>query len=293
MDWRSLPSLGALRAFAALAENGTFADAGAALNVSHAAVSQQVRALEDHLGVPLLQREGRRSVLTREGEELAAALATAFEGIGRTVDALTGADAKRPLQVSTTPAFAVSWLMPRLSEFRHEHPEIELMLNPSTDLVTLTPGGIDVAIRYGHGDWRGLAVELLLPTTYVMVGAPSLIGDRRINEPQDLLDLPWLQELGTSEMTAWIRTRGVVAPKTENLTHLPGHMVLEGLRNGDGISLTTSVVIERELASGRLQVLFEDPGSDLGYFIVTRPGVMRPPLKAFVQWLRRHARPRL
>ncbi len=75
------------------------------------------------------------------------------------------------------------------------------------------------------------------------------------------------------------------------MTHLPGHLVLEGLRNGDGVSLTTTAVIERELAAGRLKVLFEEARPGLGYYIVTRPGVMRPPLKAFVAWLRRHARP--
>ncbi len=293
MDWRSLPSLGALRAFAALAETGSFARAGAALNVSHAAISQQIRALEDQLGIALLDREGRSAVLTPEGAQLAAALDRAFDDIRRAVDELTGVDATRPLQVSATPAFAMSWLMPRLSEFRHEHPEVGLMLNPTTELVSLGPGGIDVAIRYGDGNWRGVQVELLLPTTYVLVGAPSLIGDRSIIEPNDILDLPWLQELGTSEMSSWLRDRGVLAPRTESVIHLPGHMVLEGLRNGDGVSLTTTAVVERELASGRLKVLFEDPRSDLGYFIVTRPGVMRPPLKAFVAWLRRHARPRV
>ncbi len=292
MDWRSMPSLGALRAFAALAETGSFARAGAALNVSHAAVSQRVRALEATLGVTLLAREGRRSLLTADGVKLAAALDGAFGDIRRAVDELTGADASRPLQVTATPAFSTSWLMPRLSEFRHEHPEIQLMLNPTTELAELTPGGIDVAIRYGRGKWRGLDVELLLPTSYVLVGAPSLIGARTISEPADILDLPWLQEFGTSEMTAWLHGRGVALPKKLNIIHLPGHLVLEGLRNGDGVSLTAAVVIERELASGRLKVLFEDTSVEVAYWIVTRPGVLRPPLKAFVNWLRRHARPR-
>jgi LysR family transcriptional regulator, glycine cleavage system transcriptional activator len=290
MDWRNLPSLAALRAFAALAEYGSFTAAGAALNVSHAAVSQQVRALEERLGVPLVARSGRRGgLLTADGERLAVALAAAFEGIGRAVDELTGVDATRPLQVSTTPAFAARWLMPRISAFRHEHPEVELMLNPTAARVELTAGGIDVAIRYGTGDWRGVDSELLLPTTYVLVGAPSLIGVRAIAEPRDILDLPWLQELGTSEMSAWLSDRGVVAPKKENVTHLPGHLVLEGLRNGDGVSVTARALVERELKEGRLRVLFEDAPPGLGYFIVTRPGVQRPPLKAFVAWLRRHA----
>ena len=236
------------------------------------------------------QRNGRRAVPTPEGARLAAALDAAFEDIRRAVDELTGADATRPLQISTTPAFAMSWLMPRLSEFRYEHPEAEMMLNPSAALVELEPGGIDVAIRYGTGGWRGLHAELLVPTTYVLVGAPSLIGERRIAEPSDILELPWLQELGTSEMSAWLRDRGVDAPRKENLTHLPGHLVLEALRNGDGVSLMTTAVVERELASGALKVLFEEARPGLGYYIVTRPGVMRPPLKAFVAWLRRHAR---
>jgi LysR family glycine cleavage system transcriptional activator len=192
MDWRTLPSLGALRAYAALIETGSFAAAGEALNVSHAAVSQRVRSLESTLNTPLLTRQGRRALPTPEGERLAAALEAAFGIISRAVDELTGADATRPLQVSATPAFAMRWLMPRLSEFRLEHPEVELMLNPTTELIELAPGGIDVAIRYGRGHWIGLEAELLLPTTYVMVGAPSLLGERRISEPRDLLDLPWL-----------------------------------------------------------------------------------------------------
>ena len=112
LDWHSLPSLGALRAFAALAETGSFARAGAALNVSHAAVSQRVRALEETLGVALLDRQGRSAVLTPEGLQLAAALDAAFQDIRRAVDDLTDIDASRPLQITTTPAFAVSWLMP-------------------------------------------------------------------------------------------------------------------------------------------------------------------------------------
>jgi LysR family glycine cleavage system transcriptional activator len=283
--------LAALRAFAALASTGSFTRAGEALNVSHAAVSQQVRALEDRLGVPLVARGGRRGALTAEGERLAAALETAFDAIGRAVDELTGGDASRPLQVSTTPAFATGWLMPRISAFRHEHPEVELMLNPTAQPVELTPGGIDVAIRYGHGNWRGLDAELLMPTTYVLVAAPSLIGDRRITEPRDILDLPWLQELGTSEMSTWLRDRGVVTPKKENITHMPGHLVIEGLRNGDGVSATSRLLVEAELADGRLVTLFEDAPPDLGYYIVTRPGVQRPPLRTFVAWLKRHATP--
>jgi LysR family glycine cleavage system transcriptional activator len=163
------------------------------------------------------------------------------------------------------------------------------MLNPTHEVVELAAGGVDLAIRYGRGRWRGLESELLVPTTFVLVGAPALIGDRRIADPRDILDLPWLQELGTTEMSAWLRDRGVIAPKKENVTHLPGHLVLEAVRNGDGVSLSARVNIERDLAAGRLVVLFEDEEPGLGYYLVTRPGVQRPPLKTFVAWLRRQA----
>lgn len=289
MDWRTLPPLSALRAFAALAETGSFTRAGQALNVSHAAISQQVRGLEERLGVPLLRREGRRGGLTPEGERLAAALATAFLGIARAVDEVSGGDAQRPLQVTTTPAFATSWLMPRFSDFRHEHPEVELMLNPTVQSVEVGPGGVDVAIRYGRGGWRGLDSELLVPTTFVLVGAPELIGGRRVADYSDILGFPWLQELGTTEMSAWLGEHGVVADRRPTVIHLPGHLVLEAVRNGDGVTLAARVNVERDLAAGRLVVLFEEAEPGLGYHIVTRPGVQRPALRTFLGWLRRQA----
>lgn len=289
MHWQSLPPLSALRAFAAFAETGSFSRAGAALNVSHAAVSQQVRALEERLGVLRVVRGGARGRLTPEGERLAQVLTAAFTTVAQAVDDLTSAEGGRPLQVTTTSAFATSWLMPRLSEFRHLHPEVELMLNPTSQLVDLAPGGVDVAIRFGAGTWRGLDARLLTPTSMVLVGAVSLLADRVIRTPRDILELPWLQELGTSEMSNWLRDHGVIAPRKESIIHLPGHLVIEGLRNGDGVSLASRVVVERELASGQLVALFEDAEPGLGYYIVTRPGVMRKPLRTFVSWLRRHA----
>jgi LysR family glycine cleavage system transcriptional activator len=239
--------------------------------------------------VALVLRDGSRG-LTGEGERLAGALESAFLAVRQAVDELTGADATRPLQVSTTPSFAASWLMPRLSEFRHEHPGVELMLYPTVDLVELGPGGIDLAIRFGRGCWPGLTAELLLPSSFVIAGARSLVGDRQIREPADLLDLPWLQELGTNEISEWLRARGVDAPARASIVHLPGHLVLQGLRNGDGVTPTARALVEHDIEEGRLVVLFEDEErADLGYFVVTRPGVMRPPLRAFVGWLKRHA----
>lgn len=289
MDWQALPPLTALRAFAALAETGGTASAGARLNVSHAAVSQQVKQLEAHLGVALVDRTGRQLRLTSEGRDLADALSLGFGAISRAVETLTGADADRPLQISTTPSFAAHWLMPCLSEFRQAHPQIDLMIDPTPRMVTLEPGGIDIALRYGTGHWPGLEAELLFRSPIVAVAAPQLVEGKRIDCPADLADLPWLQEFGTNEASDWLRRRGVVKERAAGLVQVPGNLLLDGLRNGQGVAVTVREWVRHDITAGRLRLLFEEPG-DTGYHIVTRPGVLRQPAKAFVTWLRRQAR---
>lgn len=287
MDWSRMPSLASLRAFAAVAEAGTLAGAGRTLNVSHAAISQQVRALEAFLGAELVVREGRGLVLTQEGRALAGHLEAAFSLMHRAVAELTDADRTRPLQVTMTPTFAVSWLMPRISDFRHRHPDIELMLNPTADVVELEPGGVDLAIRFGKGQWRGLNSEPLLLTSFVVVAARSLVGDADFSDLAKLRDYPWLQEFGANESANWWDRKGI-APSRSNNLHMPGYMMLESLRRGDGVTAAARAFIEPEIRSGQLRVLFEDEERGNGYHIVTRPGVQRPPLKTFIAWLRSH-----
>ncbi|SMX47467.1 LysR family transcriptional regulator [Maliponia aquimaris] len=288
MNWSALPPLSALRAFAAYAETRSVSSAGALLNVSHAAISQQMRALEGHLGLALLDRSGRQMALTPEGETLARTLAEAFGSIALTVEALTGADAARPLQISTTPTFAAAWLMPRLHGFRERHPEINLMIDPSAQVQALEPGGIDVALRYGDGHWPGLESELLVRSPIVVVAAPELVGTRQIASPADLRDEHWLQELGTSETTDWFKRHGVDRDAGRGYTALPGNLMMEAARAGQGFAICAGVFVEQDIQAGRLCKLFEDTRKS-GYHIVTRPGVPRPPLKAFLTWLRREA----
>lgn len=288
MNWQDLPSLTAVRAFAALAETGGLTQAGRALSVSHAAVSQQLRALEDRLGTTLVSHEGRSLVLTPAGSELARALASAFDQIEAAVSDLTDLDRTRPLQISVSPTFAASWLMPRLPDFQHRNPQIDLMINPTASVVSLVPGGVDVAIRFGGGDWPGLNVEPLILTDIAVVASPSLLRGRLIDDPAMLLDLPWLQEVGTSEVTTWLAEHGIGANRKVRLTHLPGNLLLDALRRGDGVSATVPrIFVEEDVAAGRLTVLFQEHKPGVGYHIVTRRGVARPPLRAFLTWLRR------
>ncbi|MDF0601067.1 LysR family transcriptional regulator [Psychromarinibacter sp. C21-152] len=285
-----LPPLSQLRAFAALADTGSMSGAGAQLNVSHAAVSQQVRALEDRLGLKLVTREGRSVVLTPEGQRLGATLCDSFGAMAREIEVLTGADADRPLQVTCTPSFADRWLMPRLAGFSEAHPDIHLMLNPTAQLADPAPGGIDLAIRFGAGKWPGLEAELLLETRFAIVAARDLLGDRTITEPGELLDFPWLQEVGTNEAKEWLAENGVTEARVRRMTDLPGNLLQDAVRRGQGVGATARAFIEPEIARGEMVVLFEDERRGEGYWLVTRPGPQRPSLKAFCRWLRRQVK---
>jgi len=288
MDWLKMPPLASLRAFSAFAETRNVVQAGNALNVSHAAISQQLRALEKHLGVSLLDRTGKSMTLTAEGDKLARALHLGFGAIDTAVADLMRATRERPVHVSLTASFAASWLMPRLPAFQAEHPDIHLALDPSPELVSFGPGGVDVAIRYGAGDWPGLQVELLLQSPIVIIAAPSLLGGRTTMTPDELSQLPWLEEFGTTEATRWLAEHGVEHGPRAGRIALPGNLMLEGVRAGQGVTVTARHFVETDIAAGRITELFREPGGR-GYHIVTGNAPLRPAVKTFVGWLRRQA----
>ena len=288
MNWSDLPSLNSLRAFAALAETESFSQAGRALNVTHAAVIQQVKTLESWLGMTLVIRDGRKVRLTQEGIVLARDLASGFASIRRGVEALRDVDVQRPVQVSMSPAFAVSWLMPRLVDFQKQHPDITLLLNPTSELVELRPGGIDLAIRYKDRRRSKEEIEAVLIADMVVVGTPALIGDRKIEDAAALTDLPWLQELGTNEVADWLAMHGVTLDRPLMISHMPGNLIMEAVRRGDGITYTARPFVEDEILSGRLVQLFSEKAFGI-YYIKTRPGVLRRPVKDFIDWLKRQA----
>ncbi|WP_323779916.1 LysR family transcriptional regulator [Thalassovita sp.] len=285
MNLRNLPPLHALRAFSAFHQAGSMAAAGTMLNVSHAAISQQIKALEAHLGLHLLDRKPRIPVLTDDGVQLAAVLDRCFGEIARMVDSLVDADADRPIQISTTPAFASGWLMPRLSDFRQKHPEVSLMIDPTAEVKQLEPGGIDVALRYGSGDWPGHDATLLVESPIVVVASPDLVPKQGQLCPSELEKLHWLQELGTHESTDWLREQGVEKRPASGMTTLPGNLIMEEARAGRGAAVLARAFVEPDIEAGRLRVLFQDERKK-GYFLVIRPGLQRPHLSAFTKWLK-------
>ena len=287
MDWRSFPPLSALRAFAAFAEAPTLDRAGAQIGVTHAAISQQIRALEAHLGVALVDRGGRRLALTPEGKRLAEALSAGFGQIAATLAALSGADEAAPLRITTTPSFAAGWLMPRLADFRARHPTIDLAIDPAPENREIGREA-DVALRYGNGHWPGLEARLILRSSVVVVAAPALVPPDAASDLDHLAGLSWLQELGTNEASQFFEKYGLTRRVGAAMISLPGNLMLDAARDGQGVAVIAQAFVAADLAAGRLRLLFEDADRE-GYFLVTRPGPQRKALKAFCAWVLRQA----
>jgi LysR family glycine cleavage system transcriptional activator len=285
MNWADYPSLNSLLAFATVAETGSVSRASARLNISSAAVSQQIKALEARLGVALFTRHGRRGVrLTNEGATLARHLASGLAAIREGVETLTGVYTTRPVQVTMSPAFAVSWLMPRIMDFQHKHPGVTLMLSPTAEVIELTPDGIDLAIRFGDGDWPGMVVTPFLLPDMVVVAARKLIGRQKITDPAIFVETPWLQELGTNQVAEWMERRGITSERPLMITHMPGNLIMEAMRRGEGLIYTARCFVDKEIKSGQLVELSSENDTG-GYYIVTRTSRPRPPVRAFTKWL--------
>lgn len=284
-DWRSLPSLTALRAFAATAELRNFSQAARVLNVTHAAVAQQVRALEEALGRPLVQREGRGVSLTADGEQLAQALGEGFGAIQRGLEALRAGEADRPVCVTLTASFAAQWLMPRLKDFWRQHPEIGLSLHPDSRVVDLHRERMDMGIRYGNGDWPGVEAEYLTSARLVIAGAPSLIGDRDLTV-EEMANMDWVLSRNWAEQDAYLRQLGL-EPSTLSSTDISNEeLALAAARQGLGLVVESVALIESDVAEGRLRIVHESREKLPAYFIVTLPGPKRAAARAFLKWLK-------
>ncbi|HUS54951.1 MAG TPA: LysR family transcriptional regulator [Thermohalobaculum sp.] len=288
MDWLNLPPLNSLRAFSAVAETGSYTLAADRLNVTHAAVSQQVKALEKRLGIALVMRAGRGIGLTSQGALLARELDIGFATIGRAIERLSKDAASRPVQITMSPAFAVEWLMPRIAEFQQANPEITLLLNPTSELMELKPGGIDVAIRYRDRRRPHQDVEPVLISDMIVIGTPSLVGSRDLRDPESLVDLPWLQELGTNEAAEWFTYHGVIPDRPLTVNHMPGNLIMDAVRRGDGITYTARAFFRDDLEARKVVELFSEPLFGV-YYIQTPREQRRPEVKSFLDWLKSKA----
>ena len=272
MSRQSLPSLGALRSFEVLARTMSFTRAAEELGVTQAAISRQIRILEDHLSVKLLERRpGSVSHLTDAGEILFDGLSIGFHSITEAVNQIAGSEDRKILNVGVPPFFSSQWLTPRLYRFISAHPDIELRLSHSYQAADHRRERIDIDVSWGPLVQTGTVREKLVDGALVPVATPDFISKYNIKKPGDLLRLPLFHEFSITHWEAWFANSCVEAPlKVPSLRLNDSHALLRMATDGHGVALFFSSLVEREIASGQLARVFPDTvhvGSDfhLGY----------------------------
>lgn len=281
--WRDLPSLSLLRAFDATAKHGSFAEAGRVLNVTHAAVTQAVRALEAELGVPLARRSGRTVALTEAGAQLAQSLDTGFGALAEGIAALRQREARRVLRVATTTFIAEVHVMPRLPEFWAKHPGVEVAMSPSPALADFERDGFDMAIRVLADGWTERPeqeVRLLKRTPIIAVAAPALA--RSGVSPQEI---PWVMGADSPWEQEQLRHAGLDLDRLNRVKLGSPHLEMSATRQGLGAMLATEIICLPDLEAGRLEVLPVKGLPSVTYAVVLPKGPRRPAVDQFADWL--------
>lgn len=303
-----LPPLGSLRAFEAAARHLSFKHAAEELHVTPAAISQQIKGLEEYLGVSLFVRLTRALAITAQGEAMLPKIRAGFDCLAEAVDSTRAVDAGG-LDVTAPPSFATRWLVPRLPAFAAVHPGIRIRLSSSSDSVdrrgkgrrmdgdASDPRAADSAlsIRYGTGHYPGFVVERLLAPDWVPVCSPRLPSDdRQLNTPSDLARHVLIHDETVDAegrqpgWREWLVAAGVSGVDSERGPRF-GNAVLavEAALDRQGVALALKPLVEADLAAGRLIIPFDIAvPSPFAYFLVARKAVAaRAPVVAFREWL--------
>jgi len=294
---RNIPGLQALKAFDAAARHLNFTRAAQELNVTPAAISHQIKELEEQTGVSLFTRTSRSMELTREGKVLQTAVSEALAGLNKALQRIRQLENPSQLKVSTSPSIAAKWLVPRLDRFLAAVPGSDVRIDVSSTTVDFDRDDADIAIRFGKGDYPGLHVEKMFQDSVFPVCSPDLVKGRKpLREPRDLLNYPlihldwegqgavwpnwrmWMQAAGVSD---FIDTRGM------HFSH--SSLALQAAVDGHGVALGDSSLAADDIAAGRLIKPFElslKSPPEFGYYLVcTKDAANRPMVKAFRDWI--------
>jgi len=286
---RRSPPLKSLRAFEAAGRHLSFTRAADELFVTQAAISHQIKALEEFLGVPLFIRRNRKLLLTDEGQNYWPKIRDIFESLRAATDQIKSQVAKGPLTVSVVPTFATSWLIPRLANFNKTYPEIEVRLKASDDPVDFLQEDVDMAIYYEASNYPGLHSVTLLNEQLTPLCSPSLLeGELPLSTPSDLQYHNLLHDFGTKDWQRWlkqVKVKGIDLNRGPVFSH--SSMVMQAAIFGQGIAMGHSVLSQAEISAGRLVQPFEHMMySELSYDIVCPiESAERPKVKAFIDWL--------
>lgn len=284
---RRLPSLNALKAFEAAARAESFTDAAAELFVTHAAISRHIRELEDALGTELFNRTGRGVTLTEAGTRLGQRLTPIFDQLADATREAAAVGNVRSLKVSVQPAFGSRWLVGRLGTFNTLHPDIELSIDPSNDLVDFYVDDIDVGLRYGKGGWSDVEAIKLSDVVYFPVCAPKLLASHPGLVPADLTQMNLLHEDKKQWWADWLTFAGVKDAGDWRGPIFQNQLALEAAEAGQGFALADQILCTDSLLDGWLAKPFALEMKDHGgYWLVRKKGSRETaPMKAFREWL--------
>lgn len=289
-----LPPLNLFRTFECAARHGSFRLAAAELCVTPSAVSQQIRQLEDYLGVRLFRRLPRRVELTRDGMRLATSVKEAIAGLSAACESISAADAPTMICVNAASALASRWLVSRLKGFMEAHPNIRVMLQAAGDEVDFRRQDIDVAIRWGAGGWNGAVAERLVDDVISPVCSPEFRDRHELSDPRRLDELTQLHTIGIGNTWSdWLAAAGVSGVAFKDILYFSdASLMLEAAAQGQGICLATTLLAQADLQSGRLVRPFPielAPAEGYHLLVDARHGE-RPAVAAFRAWIREEAR---
>ena len=282
-----VPPMQALRAFDATARTGSLTRAAESLHLTHGAVSHQINALEDELGVKLIERSGRGVRLTDEGERFAARVRAALAELTDAVREIRTRSNPRQLRLSTLPSFAARWLLPRIARFFKAHPDIDLEIRSSNAIVDFRRDDVDIAIRHGLGQWPGTIAEHLLDDLQFPVCSPRLANGKLPKRPADLAKFTLLRGEG-EQWKPWFEAAGLDWPEpTRGPMYSDSSHMLQAAIERQGIAIARSSLLADDLKNGVLVKLFDiELPNPRQYYLVYPPRMKdSPKLDAFRQWL--------
>ena len=285
--------VGPLRAFDVAARNLNLSAAAEEMNVTHAAVSRQVKQLEERLGVRLFERLPRGLRLTAQGALLAEGTRAAFDRLAAALEDVSTPTVRRKLTISTFSSLNARWLMPRLRSFSMTFPDLDLQVSTTAQLVDFSRDDVDIGIRFGNGNYPGLHVVPLFKPREIVVCAPTVLkGGQPLKNVNELRDYTLLHD---DSHRAWIRWLDAVGAKGVN----PRRGIVCGDRNsmlqaaleGQGVAIASEVFAASELAAGRLVKMFDiEVASEYAIYAVCLPRRLSDPMIAGVlSWLEKEA----
>lgn len=288
--WQHLPALRTLRIFECAARHLNWTRAAEELHLTHGAVSLQMKALEEELGIQLFQRSGKKTWLTDAGQQLAVGVRDALDELAATVSRVRERASGNVLTLSVLPSFAAAWLVGRLGGFLRRHADIEFNLQSSIGLADFRNDGVDLAIRWGNGPWPGLRCEKLLDDELFPVLSPRLTR-RKLKHPSQLLELPLVrikQQARLNDWTRWFAAAGVDASEPRRGAIFDDtELALRAAAQGQGVVLARSSLAGGRLASGELIAPFalRIPAYYAYYLVCPESHIEKPSVQLFRTWL--------